>query len=269
MLMMLMETMMLMALMMITMMLMLLMTMLLVMMMMMMMVMMMITIPARIYLPTLPIQAQLSPTLANWYTLYLGTIFSFVFEEFSQLIHISDPNPCKNIQTDILGIVFQNTDICVPWSEITFFNMANVGSISRLNLRPVLPNRLLTSRSPKSVNTNHPRVGKFWYVKSVNKNYPRTEIFSNMNSVNTIPPRIENVWYVKSVNTNHPLPRAENVWSNKSVISWDTFPGIEFQSSCFQHFISSWFFSPLFSYFLFFLFPIQSNWVDFKLLISS
>ena len=151
--------------------------------------------------------------------------------------------------------------------------MANVGSISRLNLRPVLPNRLLTSRSPKSVNTNHPRVEKFWYVKSVNKNYPRTEIFSNMNSVNTIPPRIENVWYVKSVNTNHPLPRAENVWSNKSVISWDTFPGIEFQSSCFQtlHFILifSFFFFFLFFLPLIFLFPIQSNWVDFKLLISS
>ena len=55
-----------------------------------------------------------------------------------------------------------------------FFNMANVGSISRLNLK-VLSNRVLTSRSPKSVNTNHPRP--------------------------------ENVWYVKSVNTNHPLPR--------------------------------------------------------------
>lgn len=50
--------------------------------------MMTITIPGSIYLPTLPIQAQLWPTLANWYTLYLGSIFSFLFGEFSQLIRI-------------------------------------------------------------------------------------------------------------------------------------------------------------------------------------
>ena len=53
------------------------------------MMMMALTIPGSIHLPTLPIQAQLWPTLANWYTLYLGSIYSLLlFGEFSQLIHI-------------------------------------------------------------------------------------------------------------------------------------------------------------------------------------
>ena len=52
------------------------------------MMMMAIAIPGSIHLPTLPIQAQLWPTLANWYTLYLGSIYSLLFGEFSQLIHI-------------------------------------------------------------------------------------------------------------------------------------------------------------------------------------